>query len=74
MVKSGLYCGMMKNNINSEMMKKTIDVTPTWAAMVPVLMYLIRNGQASATQAVEQELRNMAMAADCWNAHCRESK
>lgn len=75
MVKTGLYSGMMKNNTNSEMMTtKTIDVTPTWEAMVPVLMYLIRNSQQAHLHAAEQELRNMAQAADRWNAHCRETR
>jgi hypothetical protein len=67
---------MMKNTSNSEMMTKTIDVTPTWESMVPVLMYIIRrDGDSPKTMKdMEQELRNMAQAADRWNAHCREMR
>lgn len=67
---------MMKNTSNSEMMTKTVDVTPTWESMVPVLMYIIRrDGDSPKTMKdMEQELRNMAQAADRWNAHCRETR
>lgn len=75
MVKTSLAYGMMKNNTNSEMMTKTIDVTPTWEAMVPILITVIRNAESSKTlKDMEQELRNMAQAADRWNTHCRETR
>lgn len=66
---------MMKNTSNSEMMTKTIDATPSWESLIPVLMYVIRNAESTKTlKDMEQELRNMAQAADRWNAHCREMR
>ena len=74
MVPEVLDCGMMKNNTNSENMK-TIDATPTWEAMVPVLIYIIRNSKTrEGLKNVEPELLRMAQAADRWNAHCRETR
>ena len=50
-----------------------IDATPTWEHLVPVLMYIIRNAERlDALHDLEHELRNMARAADMWNAHCKE--
>jgi hypothetical protein len=49
---------------------ETLDLTPTWESLVPVLLYLSRQGIAD----VEQELVRMAQAADKWNAHCKENK
>ncbi len=40
----------------------TIDMTPTWVALVPVLIH------------IAAELSKMARAADHWNAHCKASK
>lgn len=51
---------------------KTIDATPTWESMVPVLMYIIRNiDRMDALNDIEQELRVMASAADKWNAYAK---
>lgn len=52
---------------------KTIDATPTWESLVPVLLYLVRNAR-TATADIEQELVRMAQAADKWNAHCKETR
>ena len=54
---------------------ETVDATPTWEAMVPVLIYIIHNAQTrEGLKNVEPELRRMAQAADRWNQHCRESQ
>ena len=50
---------------------KTIDATPTWEAITPMLLHILRN---SSNREVEQEFLNMARAADRWNAFCKESK
>lgn len=52
---------------------KTIDMTPTWESLVPVLLYLVRNSRTAKAD-IEQELFRMAQAADKWNAHCKETR
>lgn len=49
---------------------QTIDVTPTWRAMLPALLALVDN-PSTHREAVE-ELGRMAEAADKWNTHVRE--
>ena len=49
---------------------QTIDVTPTWRAMLPALLALVDN-PSTHREAVE-ELCRMAEAADKWNTHVRE--
>ena len=48
-----------------------IDVTPTWTGMLPFLMALLADGNASGKQQAREELRRMAQAADRWNDHVR---
>ncbi|HVK79908.1 MAG TPA: hypothetical protein VM915_04785 [Verrucomicrobiae bacterium] len=54
--------------------KTTIDITPTWADLLPALLAVIESGKFEGRKMAEQELRSMAEAADKWNAHCREVK
>ena len=52
---------------------KTIDLTPTWASLVPVLMHIAKHSDSpSGLRDVTDELTKMARAADLWNAHCKE--
>jgi hypothetical protein len=46
------------------MMKEYIDVTPTWEALVPLFVEIIRNGEFQARMNAEEELYRMARAAD----------
>ena len=65
---SHVYYSMMKNT------QKTINVTPTWESLVPVLAHIVRHAKTNgAVDDIMKELKNMAQAADRWNAHCRES-
>lgn len=43
---------------------RTVDLTPTWSAILPVLIAAIENGGFTAKQAATEELRNMARLAD----------
>jgi hypothetical protein len=53
----------------------TIDMTPTWESLVPVLIHILQHGETDAAkQAIAAELSKMAQAADHWNAHCKASK
>lgn len=60
---------MMKNT------QKTINLTPTWESLVPILAHIVRH--AKTNRAVDdsmKELQKMAQAADRWNAYCKENK
>lgn len=48
-------------------MQKTIEATPTWAAVLPILLMGLE-GDEVARKAAHSELRRMAEAADKWNA------
>lgn len=62
---------------------ETIDCTPTWEALLPAMLTILRQsyqqlGRAgSRTKADESittltaELKRMAAAADKWNEHCK---
>ena len=66
---SHVYYSMMKNT------QKTLNVTPTWESLVPVLAHIVRHAKTNgAVDDIMKELKNMAKAADRWNAHCQESK
>lgn len=41
-----------------------VDVTPTWEALVPLLVEIIRNGDYQARWNAEDEFKRMARAAD----------
>ena len=49
-----------------------IDVTPTWSAVLPLLLAGMEHGTNEARDAAKIELRRMAAAADKWNAHARK--
>jgi ABC-type uncharacterized transport system YnjBCD substrate-binding protein len=69
---------LVYNKCILQYMNKTteiINVTPTWEHLVPVLAHIIRHSKSASARAdIMKELENMAKAADCWNAHCQESK
>ena len=47
-------------------MAETIDVTPTWEAIVPLLVTVIREGTFEGRWEAEKELRRMAAIADMY--------
>jgi hypothetical protein len=52
---------------------KTIDMTPTWASLVPALIHILQHSESeSSKHDIADELTKMARAADRWNAHCKE--
>jgi hypothetical protein len=51
---------------------KTIDVTPTWSAMLPVLITLLQGKNAEGREAATKELKKMAKALDNYNAHAND--
>lgn len=54
------------------MTTKTIDLTPTWEGLVPVLLQIAQHATSlTARQDIQAELVKMARAADKWNAHCK---
>ena len=50
---------------------RTIDITPTWAALLPVFRAVLDNGTDEGKRMAWEELARMAEAADQWNAHCK---
>jgi hypothetical protein len=46
---------------------RTIDVTPTWRAIVPILLMGIENGNADGRKIAMEEIYRMADAADAFN-------
>ncbi len=54
---------------------QTLDMTPTWESLVPVLAHIIQHSKSATARAdIMKELENMAKAADRWNAYCKENK
>lgn len=52
---------------------QTIDITPTWQGLVPVLVHILQHSEsASSRRDITEELTKMAKAADLWNAHLAE--
>lgn len=51
---------------------RTIDVTPTWEALVPLFVTIIRDGQFTGVKEAEAELRRMAKLADLYVASQKE--
>jgi hypothetical protein len=51
--------------------KTTIDITPSWAGVLPILIAVLENprGSAESKQSMAEELGRMAKAADLWNLH-----
>jgi hypothetical protein len=48
----------------------TIDITPTWCDVVPLLVELLQHEKTR--QTAIDELHNMAQCADRWNNYARE--
>jgi hypothetical protein len=47
---------------------KTIDVTPTWSALLPLLLVVYKQSKdPKAIKEMTQEFKNMAQAADKYN-------
>lgn len=51
---------------------ETIDITPTWSALLPVFMAALEYGTESAKDAARSELRRIAQLADCYVASQKE--
>jgi hypothetical protein len=47
---------------------EALELTPTWAAVLPILLAGVERGDQKAREAAKIELRRMADAADKWNA------
>lgn len=45
----------------------TIDLTPTWRAILPMLTAALRDGTADGQRIAREELERMADCADRWN-------
>jgi len=52
----------------------TVDITPTWTSLVPVLAHLIADGNAKARAAAIGELERLASAVDSMNERAREER
>lgn len=61
-------------------MAREEKVTPTWSGLLPIYIMAIRNADldtgdgAKGYDAAVAELKNMAIAADRWNAFCRKQE
>lgn len=48
--------------------RKTIDLTPTWVAVLPMLLAALEDGSDKGKAIAREELHRMAQAADAYNA------
>lgn len=53
---------------------ETIDMTPTWAAVLPIYIACLEDGTEAGKRAAREELARMAAAADRWNALAKDMK
>ena len=51
---------------------KTIDVTPTWEDILPLLLHLYER-KSDNTDFILKQLLSMAQAADKWNEHVKNT-
>jgi ABC-type transporter Mla subunit MlaD len=49
-----------------------VDVTPTWADIVEILLNAVENGNAKQQEAARAEIRRMATIADAYNRTQRQ--
>lgn len=56
----------------SEKAPKTIDLTPTWSAILPAFLAVLENGTEKGKEAAREELKRMAQAADQFNELVKE--
>jgi hypothetical protein len=56
-------------------MTETIDITPTWSALIPIMVEVLKNPKAnnSAKQEVVVELKRLAKIVDDQNKKLREN-
>ena len=54
--------GIHPNNLEIEM--ETIDITPTWRSLLPVMLAVLENGSFESKREIRSELQRMAHAAD----------
>ena len=52
----------------------TIDVTPTWQAVLPILFAALEDGTDEGKKIAREELRRMAQAADRYNELSKAAK
>lgn len=53
---------------------ETVDITPTWEAMVPVFIAVLRDGNEEGKKEVKAELLRMARALDEYNKQAKEKQ
>lgn len=51
---------------------KTIDITPTWSEILPLILMALDSGKADGVKTAIGELNRMAECADRWNNHVKE--
>lgn len=49
----------------------TIDITPTWRAILPILLAAYKDGTETGQRLAFEELQRMAMAADAYNLNSK---
>ncbi len=54
-------------------MSQAVNVTPTWSAVLPMLIMAIENGPSEGSYHAIQELRRMAEIADNWNEEANKN-
>lgn len=52
-------------------MTRTLDLTPTWAGLVPAFLLVLDKGNREGRAAIESELARMAALADLWASHVK---
>lgn len=53
---------------------QTVDITPTWSAILPLLLAVYKDGNFQGIKEAEGELKRMAQLADLYVAQQKEAK
>ena len=56
------------------MKEETIDMTPTWEAILPIYLTVMRHGTYEGVKVATEELSRMARLADLWVEHQKKNK
>jgi argininosuccinate lyase len=52
--------------------QETIDITPTWEQILPVMLQLIKHKDSKVSKPIEKEFLRMAQIADSYVAHVKK--
>ena len=53
---------------------ETFNLTPTWEALLPVMLLVLENGSTESKEEIKGELKRMAKGADLYNEWVKTQK